>query len=165
MYLAEKKTVQSEDTRENGLPVLLAEGQFSGDEPISLTPMEKWPGLEIDETFLEGFTFTLPEGTCSALRYLPENAWEAKTDRVYVQGADGAWRETEVSRDVSYLVFSVQAGDQAFCIVRTAPEFPTIVVAAAGAGTVAIILAAALLIHRRNKRKKAKAASEENENP
>ena len=97
--------------------------------------------------------------------YLPENAWEAKTDRVYVQGADGAWRETEVSRDVSYLVFSVQAGDQAFCIVRTAPEFPTAVAAAAGAGAVAIILAAALLIHRRNKRKKAKAASEENENP
>ena len=165
VYLAEKKTVQSEDTRENGLPVLLAEGQFSGDEPISLTPMEKWPGLEIDETFLEGFTFTLPEGTCNTLRYLPENPWEAKTDRVYVQGADGAWRETEVSRDVSYLVFSVQAGDQAFCIVRTAPEFPTAVAAAAGAGAVAIILAAALLIHRRNKRKKAKAASEEASNP
>ncbi|MDD5864707.1 MAG: hypothetical protein PUD80_08760 [Firmicutes bacterium] len=163
--LAEKKTVQSNDTRKNGLPVLLAEGQFSGEEPIALTPMAKGPAPGVNDTFLEGFAFTLPDGDCDTLRYLPENPWEAKTDRVYVRGTDGAWREAEASADASYLVFSVQAGDQAFCIVRTTPKFPTAVAAAAGAGAVAVIVVTALLIRRRRKQKSAPTEAEKENTP
>ena len=154
VYLAEKKTVQSGETRDGRLPIVLAQGQFSGDSPIELSPMEKWPALDIGETFLEGFSFILPDGDCDTLRYLPEHPWVEKTTRLYIQGENGAWREAEASLDVRYLVFPIQQGDQSFCLIQVPGRFPVAAAVAVGAGAAAVTLAAVLLIRRRKKQNK-----------
>lgn len=156
VYQPEKKTVQSEAIRENGLPILLAQGQFREDVPIGLTVLEQGPALEENQRFLEGHSFTLPAGSCTALRYLPESAWDSETSRLYVQGADGSWRETECTQDGRYLVFAVQNGDRAFCVAQSQSEFPLRTAVTAGAVLVLVILGATLLVRCRSRRKKAR---------
>ena len=155
VYTPERQTVQSEAADENGLPRLLAQGRFSGDTPIALTSMDKGPAPGPDDRFLEGYTFTLPAGSADTLRYLPQNQSEAL--RVMVQGTDGTWRDVSHTQDGRYLVFAIEDGDQAFCLVESQKAVSRTPIAIAAAAAAAVLLIVVLLIHHhRRKKKKAK---------
>ena len=165
VYTAELETVQSEALGESTLPTLLAQGQFSSDTPIELTKLNKGPAPGVHDKFLEGYTFTLPAGTADTLRYLPET--QQKNVRVMVQGADGSWRDVSHTQDGSYLVFSIEDGDQSFCLIGSMKKsIPWLPITGAGGAAVVVLLVVILLIHhhRRKKRKAKPAAPAASEN-
>ncbi|MGM9550059.1 MAG: GLUG motif-containing protein [Faecousia sp.] len=162
VYDTEKKTVQSDTLRENGLPIVLAQGQFSGDTPISLTEMDKGPAPQAGDNFLEGYAFTLPAGSADTLRYLPET--ELQSLRLLVQDADRSWREVPFTRDGRYLVFAIQDGDQGFCLVRTSEGTPWMPCAVCAGAAAVVLIAPVLLIHRRKKQAKKPAETPQNGN-
>lgn len=156
VYTAELETVQSEAQGETNLPTLLAQGHFSGDTPIELVRLEKGPAPGVHDTFLEGYSFTLPAGSADTLRYLPQT--QQKTLRVMVQGIDGSWREVSHTADGSYLVFAIEDGDRSFCLVGM-PEKTSWIPAVIAAAAAAAVLVVVILLVRRHHRKKAKPAA------
>ena len=146
VYISHTQTVQSKDTRDNGLAVLLAQGAFTESAAIVTKALTDCP-----VAFREGCSFTLPAGTPTGLRYLPDGAFAADRLQVMVCNADGDWRDVSFTQDESYLVFAIEEGDSAFCLVETEPDCSPIVWTAIGA---AVLAAAALLLLKKKRRKK-----------
>lgn len=148
--------VQSTVTGENGMPLLLALGEFSlGEEldAVRLTGLE--PVTEGSE-FIEGWEFSLSaDGTVTQLRcLLPEGA-DAEEISVWVRGSSGEWLSRSFSSDGSYIVFSVNEDESAFRM-DTVPEDHSTMYIAAGAGVLVLLLLAVFIIRGRKKRSEAK---------
>lgn len=122
--------------RDDGRPVLLAEGSFSTDEPLELTVTEP-PALAAGDTAEGSWRLSLPGGTARTLRYLPETS---KTTELWLHGAEG-WRRAEAEADGSYLVFTMQPGDDAFAAVRPAPSRLPLMLGLGGAAVLLLTLA------------------------
>ena len=115
VYTPHRMTIASTLQRENGRPVLLAEGLFSQMKDIPLEPIplpEKPPKNILEAWKIPQFSPDLDtELHCS----VPEEADPAHL-RIYVCRKDGTWEETEAAINGRYLVFPVKAGDRAFCL-------------------------------------------------
>lgn len=143
VYTPYSTVIASAEQREDGRAILLAEGSF-GDGTLTLTACEDTP---VPGT-AESWQFTLPDGASDnvQLHYLPA---EPDTD-LYLRGADGAWRKAETTADGSYLVCTLQPGDDALAAV---PQHKIPLPLLAGACAALVILLAAGLIARKRKHK------------
>lgn len=101
----------------------------------------------------ESWQFTLPDDASGnvQLHYLPTDP----DSDLYLRGADGTWRKAETTTDGSYLVCTLQSGDDALAAVPQ-HKIPLPLLAGACAALV-ILLAAGLLARKR--RHKAKTTS------
>lgn len=111
VYTPYQTVIQSDARREDGRPVLLAEGSFP-EGTLAAVPLEDTaPAGAVDS-----WQFTLPQGGEDAgvtLHYLP-----GKTPvTVYLRGADGRWRKADTTAEGSYLVCPLQTGDDALAAV------------------------------------------------
>lgn len=139
--------------REDGKPVLLAEGLFESTEELHLTQQEDLP-----EGALEGWKLPAWEENNDELLIhlsLPEELIR-KEFKVLVQDAQGHWQEVPSSEDGSYALFKVHAADQAVAVLASHETLQKQLTAAASAAGVLLILLA-LFIHRKHKKKKAAA--------
>lgn len=148
VYTPYSTVIASAEQRDDGCAILLAEGSF-GDGTLTLTVCEDTP---VPST-AESWQFTLPAGASGdvQLHYLPT---DPDTD-LYLRGADGSWRKAETTADGSYLVCTLQAGDDALAAVPQ-HKIPLPLLLGAGAALV-LLLAAGLLARKR--RHKAKTTS------
>ena len=146
-YLPRTAVLESQQTRENGLPILLCQGSFArdaglevqqGSAPEELLPVECWE-------------FAAPDESAQlTLRFLPPENADAKELTVLVCTADGSWQERNCNVDGSYLVFTVDAGEHTFCVARTQKQIPIPALLA----ILAAVAAAGILLVCRIRRKK-----------
>ena len=148
VYRSYKSAVESRETRENGRPILLAEGAFTGDAYITVAKSEETPALAEGQQLLESWQINMNE-TAATLRFrLPEGT-DAENVALYVCGEDGNWVQTEAAQDGSYLVFAVAEENLQIALVENAVNnlLPIYV----GAGALAVLIVLLVL-----KKKKAK---------
>lgn len=149
VYTPLSTVVAGSELREDGRPVLLAEGSF-GNGTLTMTASDAAPLATGRHT--ESWQFTLPEnaGTSWQMHYLPTG----KNTAVYLRGADGSWRRAQTTEDGSYLVFTVQQGEDTLAAVEQ-PELPVAALAAGVAAALLLLIVAGLARRRRKKHAKA----------
>lgn len=151
-YTAYSTTLQSSEVRENGLPVLLVQGDFTADATVKLSEPDAVPQLGDKETLLETWAVAVsePESITAARWQLPEGC-DSELVSVQVRDNGGTWRTVEHSVDGSYVVFALDGGSDTIALLQT--EAPASPLFAAGAGGVlAAAMLAGLLVWRRKKR-------------
>ena len=144
VYTPLSTVVSGTEQRADGRPILLAEGSF-GTGDLTMTASDEAPLVPGQHT--ESWQFTLPEtaGSSWQLHYLPQQ----KNTAVYLKNADGSWRRADTTADGSYLVFTVQPGEDTLAAV-VQPRIP-LPLAIGGIGAAVVLLAAAALLRRRRK--------------
>lgn len=174
-------TLSSEQTREDGRPIILAGGDFNDGDTmaataLTLTPEEfhaadgsladraaNWfsylkegqlPPLTVNRRVAEQWRVSLPDDgqETHTLRYLP--AQDASHLRLYVNDGDG-WQAASCDTVGSYLSFTAGGASPEFAVVTTASVWWPL--AAAIAVCVAIVLA--VLLGRRHRRRRKAAAA------
>lgn len=182
VYDALLPTLSSEQTREDGRPVILAGGDFNDGDTmaataLTLTPEEfhaadgsfadraaNWfsylkegqlPPLTVNRRVAEQWRVSLPDDgqETHTLRYLPSQ--DASHLRLYVNDG-GGWQAVSYDTVGSYLSFTAGGTSPEFAVVTTASVWWPL--AAAIAVCVAIVLAV-LLGRRHRRRRKAAAVS------
>lgn len=180
VYDALLPTLSSEQTREDGRPVILAGGDFNDGDTmaataLTLTPEEfhaadgsladraaNWfsylkdgqlPPLTVNRRVAEQWRVSLPDDgrETHTLRYLPSQ--DASHLRLYVNDG-GGWQAVSCDTVGSYLSFTAGGANPEFAVVTTASVWWPL--AAAIAVCVAIVLA--ILLGRRHRRRRTAAA-------
>lgn len=180
IYDALLPTLSSEQTREDGRPVILAGGDFNDGDTmaataLTLTPEEfhaadgsfadraaNWfsylkegqlPPLTVNRRVAEQWRVSLPDDgqETHTLRYLPSQ--DASHLRLYVNDG-GGWQAVSYDTVGSYLSFTAGGANPEFAVVTTASVWWPL--AAAIAVCVAIVLA--ILLGRRHRRRRTAAA-------
>lgn len=152
VYIPYSTTIQSEFTRENGLPLVLAEGAFTENAAVTVEEYEATPNLTEKETLLEAWNIQIPDGT-DTIRFLLPDGVDTADLRILIQKADSTWNDTAFTMDGSYLVFTLSHGETAIALAKTTHS--SAVIYAAAAGLIAIILTV-LYLRKQNKAKKTK---------
>lgn len=160
-YTANSTTIQSEQVREDGLPVLLAQGDFLTGQTVAVQALNVMaqPLPEDSGTLIDAWSFQLPSGEAAdLLRYHLPQGYAAEDVQLMVYRSATGWEAVEFTANGSYLVFSAGEDGQALCLLER-PEsylFETVT-----AGAAVLVLAAAALLYRRgvSRRKKAQASS------
>lgn len=144
VYTPYSAVLESTEQREDGRAVLLAEGSF-GDGTLTLTEGAAQPPAGAVDSWQFALPQTMADGV--QLHYLPTRNHVA----LYLHGSDGSWRKADTTQDGSYLVCTVQAGDDALAAV---PEqrlpWPAVAVPVAAI----VLLAVVVLLRRRRARTK-----------
>jgi len=180
VYDALLPTLSSEQTREDGRPIILAGGDFNDGDTmaataLTLTPEEfhaadgsladraaNWfsylkegqlPPLTVNRRVAEQWRVSLPDDgqETHTLRYLPSQ--DASHLRLYVNDG-GGWQAVSYDTVGSYLSFTAGGASPEFAVVTTASVWWPL--AAAIAVCVAIVLA--ILLGRRHRRRRKAAA-------
>lgn len=148
VYTPLSTVVSGTELREDGRPILLAEGSF-GTGDLTMTASDAAPLAAGQHT--ESWQFTLPEtaGSSWQMHYLPRK----KNTAVYLKNTDGSWRRADTTADGSYLVFTVLPGEDTLAAV-VQPRIP-LPLAMGGVGAAVVLLAAVCLLRRRKAHTKA----------
>ena len=159
VYTAYRTAIQSEAVRDNGMPVLLLQGDFPEDAAVTASPSEDAPQLSQGQTLLEVWDIALPQdaSVTTARLALPEDLGGEQA--ALLVRRNGVWSETQCTPDGSYLVFPMGEGDDAVALLqKEASPLPR---AALAAGAAAIAGLALLILLRRRKRKAPKPQEQE----
>lgn len=149
-YETRFQVIQTDNTRQSGLPILMAEGSFL---PQTELTAEKQSG-NLAENAIEGWNYACPGSV--RLRYLPPENQKAENLLIMLHNADGSWRQIPHTVSGSYLVFTPDATSGTFCIV---PAEHTPWGLYIGAGAAILVLAGVISAVIIKRRKKAKTAS------
>ena len=143
------QVIQSTMLRDNGLPVLLAEGSYTDTAMLTLNAWDEDPM----ENTVEAWYFSA-ETTPTVLRYLPPATVSTEELTVMLYSADGQWREAEHTVTGSYLAFSPQSTDTGFCIIITekvpVPWLP--ILCGASVIIIAAVITTLVLLRKKHKR-------------
>ena len=163
-YFTVIKNVRSDDCRDGGKPIWLAEGIFTEDDTLPVRQNEyvnQTPPIIflMDKTELcESWTLTVPNDNSEThnLRYLV-NAESKRDPEIYVKNSSGEWEKAETRHIGSYLCFEA-SGDspEILAVYKTLNIF---LIAVTAAGVVIIILVIIFSARAVRKKKKAKAAN------
>lgn len=160
MYTQRKATIQSETLGSNGLPILLAQGEFSENNSILMEELNETPELEDKEVLIEAWKFTISDGTANQLRYLYEGDYESGELKLMVRDTLGSWREVTFTEDGSYLVFGVNDGDEAFSLIHVPKDYSLVLILGGGGLAIVVMLISLLIWHRKKRRARVEEATE-----
>lgn len=149
VYTPYRTTIQSTQTRDNGLPILLAEGAYIESSALSVTEADAAPRLEGKDTLLEAWLLHIPEGTDTARFLLPSDA-DADRLKLLALNADGVWEELSFTQRESYLVFSAAPGEMQLALVQKQDYAVWLL---AGAGIAVMLCTAAVFVLRKNSKR------------
>ena len=152
-YIPYCTTIQSEHTRENGLPIVLVEGSFAEGTAITMEESDAAPALTEREILIESWTIRVTEGAAIAHFLLPDGM-DADNLKLLICGADGVWKEIEFTQDESYLVFPVASGEVQLALVQEQENSYAWLIALIS--VVALISLIATFVYRKNKKAKKK---------
>lgn len=149
--------IQSSQSRENGKPVLLVEGQFSDDENMDLVTAQVVPDLPNGYEAVEVWQLPKLKDDEEHLVHLaiPENL-KSTNARIVIQHSDDSWEEIPAEDDGSYLVFSMASGDKSVCMAK-APSIQTSEILILCAGAAVLVAAVTILLVKKHKKRKKKA--------
>ena len=156
VYTSLVSVIQSEQTNDAGLPILLAQGVFLDTKELSLSELEESLDLGERETLIEGWEIVFPEaGEAITMRYLIPEDYRDKDLKLMVKLTGRVWDEVEYTVDGSYLVFSADAEDTAFCLIEKAPDYRGVILAAGAAAAILMVAGVIVIRKKRGKRKTA----------
>lgn len=156
VYTSYSTVIQSEQTRENGLPILLAEGTFTDEGAIALVEAgtEELPVSESD-TPLEAWDVQIT-GPAATIRYrIPEHA-EAEHLVLLTCDGEGKWRETACTLDGSYLVFAMEGDMRKIALTEREPDNRLMWIAVFISAALIVLVGVLVWVKKRHVRKKAK---------
>ena len=163
-YFTVIKNVRSDDCRDGGKPIWLAEGIFTEDDTLPVQQNEyvnQTPPIIflMDKTELcESWTLTVPNDNSEThnLRYLV-NAESKRDPEIYVKNSSGEWEKAETRHIGSYLYFEASGNSpEILAVYKTLNIF---LIAVTAAGVVIIILVIIFSARAVRKKKKAKTAN------
>ena len=163
-YFTVIKNVRSDDCRDGGKPIWLAEGIFTEDDTLPVQQNEyvnQTPPIIflMDKTELcESWTLTVPNDNSEThnLRYLV-NAESKRDPEIYVKNSSGEWEKAETRHIGSYLYFEASGNSpEILAVYKTLNIF---LIAVTAAGVVIITLVIIFSARAVRKKKKAKAAN------
>lgn len=102
-------------------PLLLAQGAFPPETALTLSQLSQPPVLGRGQRVLEGWQFSVSVPQAMVLRYQADDT-SIQGCRLLVRSGS-AWSDTGYTVDGSYMVFSVDAQADAFCLVTEAPNY------------------------------------------
>ena len=150
------QTLQTENIRENGLPILLAEGDFPNGAVLTVEATAKTPSLPEGATLLESWQITHTAESELILHYLPTDTAleDVECIHVYVQDANGTWTKRDTTIDGRYLIFGMAQDETVFCTMQMPVDYTPYYLAACGAGILitAILITCTVKKMRRNKK-------------
>lgn len=154
-YTGYDMTIRSDAARDNGLPVVLAEGSFEKGAAVSISASLDTPALAEGQKLEEVWQFEISGGTADRLRYrLPDDV-DAGGVCLLVRTARGPWKTVDFTVDGSYIVFAVSSESDAFAVISQIQVLPMeIIIAAAVSGFVVIAAGVILLLRKRRKKGK-----------
>lgn len=148
-YIADSATIASSLTDGKGLPIVLAQGKFTGEETVELQELT-------GDGIIAGWVFTLPENAVATqLRYRIPEGWDAEALALQVRCADGSWRTEEFTTGGSYLVFPLQEGDSAFRVTEAEQDHTLQILICAAGAAVVVLLIVVLIVGKKQRKKKA----------
>lgn len=150
-YIRYEGTVASEQTGEDGKPLLLAQGDFPAGFAMALENWDQKPLLSDKEILLESrsVSFSHP-GTVGALRYLLPEETDISHLNVYVHAVSGQWVPVDHTVSGSYVVFTpANEIDGIALTFQTPVQIPWGLIAIAG---IAIISTGCFLLLKRKKK-------------
>ena len=157
-YTATNTVVESEQTRYDGKPVLLAEGSFGETETVTISPLSPLPDSHpVTEAW------TLPDlGTeeDSVIHLTIPQGMNPQDARVLILRSDGSWEEVPGSRDGSYMTFTAGSTDQGAAVYESHGRVLWKILSIAGSCLGLILVITLIVMHR--KRRKTNKPSEEN---
>ncbi len=113
-YIANSSVIESEEDRD-GMPLLLALGEFTENNRLSIFPASDLPALPDYEDLVECWEFEV-SGTAELDSFHFKIPAELEVYKLYVGSDDGQWRETEFKVDGSYIVFDAESSDRYIAI-------------------------------------------------
>lgn len=147
-YTGRISVLQSEDAR-GSQAILLVQGVFAENAQLSLTEYDGQIPAEQSETVLQAWNFSVTEAeSVTTARLLLSADCDGDSVKVLVCGSDDVWRETPHSVDGSYLVITLENGDNGIAVLETSDNSWIVI---AGAASAAAILLAVFL--KANKKK------------
>lgn len=160
-FTADRSVLESTSLRDNGRPVLLAEGLFRTEEPLSITSLTELPEAQNGRVVLEGWMLPkLDSADPVRLRLATPDGEDPQLMELLCRGENGSWNPVEFTLSGRYLVFDQPDGD-AVCILR-APNFKQMFkIGGAILGGILAVILLIVLLHRRRSRKKAAKKSPE----
>jgi len=154
-YVSKLAVIQSEQTDENGLPLLLAEGVFLSKERIKLIELKQNPELSEGEELISGWEINFPENAePTTLRYLIPEEYRDQDLKLMVRLTGRVWNEEPFTVDGRYLVFTADAEDDAFCLVERTADHHMIWWYGAGGAALLVLVIAWIRTGKRNRTKK-----------
>lgn len=149
VYTGRHKTIQSDAVRDNGLPVLLAEGSFTDGHTVTLRSGTGMPALSEKLELLEYWKVTVDADAVSKGRFLPPE--ESRELVLLLQNAQGNWVETAYVQDERYLVFSMDGGAQAIALAVRQKNM--LLPVASGVAAAAVLTCIVFLILKKGRKK------------
>lgn len=142
VYTPLATVLESAEQREDGRAVLLAEGTFA-EGTLTVTALEDG----VPSGTAESWQFTLPEETSGTvqLHYLPAQ----KEADLYLRGGDGSWRKVDTTADGSYLVCTLQPGDNALAEVPRSTFPPALALLVLPCAALVLLAVLAVAVRRR----------------
>ena len=158
-YTPHTTTLQSQQQRENGLPILLVQGGFVPGQSLDATQLTDKPTLGEGQTWVESWQLQMRQRM--TVRYLPPVGYDPAQLQLLVRAADGQWQAADFRKDGSYLVFALTEGDSGFCLVQIAPDYSMyILIGCAGMAVVAVCVGLGIALGRKRKQKAVAAPKE-----
>ena len=138
-YTAYRSTIQSDVTRDNGLPVLLAEGAFRENSTVSVETSEETAPVAADQALLEVWDFRMTQPG-KRLRFLLPKDIAAEEVSLLIRSEEGDWETADAVSDGSYLVFETSLASGSFALVQTTKNNTLLIAGAAGIVGILIFL-------------------------
>lgn len=157
-YIKQISVAQSDDLRDDGRALFLAQGQFEDENGFAVTDLlaEYDPSL-LHASVLEVWGLTIPDNaTIHTLRFaLPQGVFAEDVELSVLDTVTGSYKPVSFTVNGSYLVFQGE-NVSAVKLTRLAPDYSPYYLMGGGIFALALAIAiAAVILHRR---KKAKAA-------
>lgn len=149
------QTLETEDIRESGLPILLAEGHFPGGATLTLEATAKAPTLPDGATLLESWQITTTAESELTIHYQPSAEALKHVDRIhiYVQDSNGTWTRRETSMDGRYMIFGMAQDEATFCALQMPTDYTPYYLAICTVGIlITVILIACTIKKMRHKK-------------
>ena len=142
VYEAYAQTLQTEDCRSNGLPIVIAVGDFPTDSQFAMKSTAKAVTLPEDATLLESWQISSLAESELSIHYQPDIPYQDDMERIqiYVQDALGTWTKRETTVDGRYLIFSMAQDEDTFCVIQLPVDYTNYYLAAAGAGVLLTLI-------------------------
>lgn len=154
VYTVYQMTVQSRLTRYDGKPILIAQGNFPDMDYFEIEKLQDLPAVSDKEKAVEGWYIPEFSEDKTQLRFALPRDCESDAVKIMVKDSDGTWRQEEFTVSSSYVVFSVDGTDDAFCVVSVPQSINWWLCAACAAAAVAIIAGTILFVKTRSKKRK-----------
>lgn len=146
-----RTVIRSEQTRDSGLPLVLAQGSFSEEAWILAQPLEEQPSLEEKQLLLECWQFTSAE-TCESLRFHLGEEVDPERLVVLLRGSDGSWQTVPFRTEGRYVIFETNSTEGAFATALNPPDYRKLYISIA-AGAAALAALTGLIVASRKKQK------------